>query len=122
VPIDELPSWVAGADVGVIAFQPIEANNLLATPNKLFECLAVGVPVVVSDFPEMRAIVDTWGVGATCDPRSPASIADAVRDVLARDRRASFTACRRAAMERYSWQRQSSRLLEAYDRIGRRAA
>lgn len=121
VPIGELPSWVAGADVGVIAFQPIETNNLLATPNKLFECIAVGVPVVVSDFPEMRAIVDTWGVGATCDPRNPVSIADAVRDVLGRDREALFAACRTAATERYSWQRQSARLLEAYDLMSRRA-
>ena len=121
VPIDELPSWVAGADVGVVAFQPIETNNLLATPNKLFECLAMGVPVVVSDFPEMRSIVDTWRVGATCNPRDPASIAEAVRRVLAQDRPTLFNACRTAATERYSWQRQSSTLLEAYDLIGRRA-
>jgi glycosyltransferase involved in cell wall biosynthesis len=122
VPIEELPDWVAGADVGVIAFQPIETNNLLATPNKLFECLAVGVPVVVSDFPEMRSIVDTWRVGATCDPRDPASIAEAVRRVLAHDRPALVTACRTAATERYSWQRQSARLLGAYDLLGRRTA
>lgn len=122
VTIDELPAWVAGADVGVIAFQPVEANNLLATPNKLFECLAVGVPVVVSDFPEMRSIVDRWGVGATCEPRSPTSIADAVTRVLAQDRRTLFTACRRAATERYSWQRQSSTLLEAYDLLDDGAA
>ena len=122
MPIEELPDWVAGADLGVIAFQPIETNNLLATPNKLFECLAVGVPVVVSDFPEMRSIVDTWRVGATCDPRDPASIAEAVRRVLAHDRPALVTACRTAATERYSWQRQSARLLEAYDLLGRRTA
>jgi glycosyltransferase involved in cell wall biosynthesis len=109
---------VAGADVGVIAFQPIERNNLLATPNKLFECLAVGVPVVVSDFPEMGRIVRESKVGATCDPGSPSSIAAAVSAVLAGDRDAWSAACRTAATERYSWQRQAAVLLEAYDRIG----
>ena len=118
VPMDELPSWVAGADVGVIAFQPIERNNLLATPNKLFECLSVGVPVVVSDFPEMRRIVDEARVGAVCDPTSPESIADGVRAVLAGDRSAWRDACRAAATGRYSWQRQSAVLLGVYDRIG----
>jgi len=118
VPVDELAGWVAGADVGVIAFQPIERNNLLATPNKLFECLAVGVPVVVSDFPEMGRIVRESKVGATCDPGSPSSIAAAVGSVLAGDRDAWSTACRTAATERYSWQRQAAVLLAAYDRIG----
>lgn len=118
VPVDDLPSWVAGADAGVIAFQPIERNNVLATPNKLFECLAVGVPVVVSDFPEMRRIVDESGVGAVCDPTRPESIADAVRTVLDGDRSAWRDTCRLAATERYSWQRQSLVLVGVYDRIG----
>lgn len=117
VAMDELPSWVAGADVGVIAFQPVERNNVLATPNKLFECLAVGVPVVVSDFPEMRRIVADHGVGATCDPTQPESIAAAIRQVLDQDREAWFDACRAASTSRYSWQRQSEILLDAYDRL-----
>jgi glycosyltransferase involved in cell wall biosynthesis len=118
VPMEELPAWVAGADAGVIAFQPTEGNNLLATPNKLFECLAVGVPVVVSDFPEMRRIVDESGVGALCDPTSPESIAAAARTVLGADRDRWRVTCRAAATERYSWQRQSETLLGVYDRIG----
>ena len=117
VPVDELVAWVAGADVGVIAFQPIERNNLLATPNKLFECLAAGVPVVVSDFPEMRRIVSDCEVGETCDPTSARSIAEACGRVLAGNREAWFTTCRSAALDRYSWQRQSEVLLEVYDRI-----
>jgi glycosyltransferase involved in cell wall biosynthesis len=115
VAMDELPKWVAGADVGVIAFQPVERNNVLATPNKLFECLAVGVPVVVSDFPEMRRIVADYRVGATCDPTRAESIASAIREVLAQDREAWFDACRTASTSRYSWQRQSRILLEAYE-------
>ncbi len=118
VPVDQLAAWVAGADIGVIAFQPVERNNLLATPNKLFECLAAGVPVVVSDFSEMRRIVDDFGVGATCDPTNPRSIADACGGVLAGDREAWFTACRSAASDRFSWQRQSEVLLGVYDAIG----
>lgn len=117
VPVDELPAWVAGADVGVIAFEPVETNNVLATPNKLFECLAGGVPVVVSDFPEMARVVRDAGVGATCDPTSPRSIADACQRVLDGDRDAWHEACRSAARTRYSWQRQSAVLVEAYDRV-----
>ncbi len=117
VSVEDLPAWVAGADVGVIAFQPVERNNLLATPNKLFECMAVGVPVVASDFPEMRAIITGAGVGATCDPTSPDSIAAAISTVLNGDRAGWFAACRTAATERYSWQRQAQVLLDGYDAL-----
>ena len=58
VPPDELLRLGGvDADVGVMPIQPSTLNHRLSTPNKLFECLAAGVPVVVSDFPEMRRIV-----------------------------------------------------------------
>ncbi len=54
---DELLGWVAGADVDAMALQHSSLNHWLCTPNKLWESLAAGVPVVVSDFPVMRKIV-----------------------------------------------------------------
>jgi glycosyltransferase involved in cell wall biosynthesis len=119
VPVSELLDWVAGADVGVIAFQPVEENNVLATPNKLFECFAAGVPVVVSNFPEMSRIVNGHGVGRTCDPRDPRSIASAAAAILSGGRRAWAEACRRAALDRFSWEQQAQRLFEVYDDLPR---
>ena len=60
-------------------------NHRLSSPNKLFESLATGLPVVVSDFLEMRRIVleDPDGpLGAVCDPADPASVARAIRSIL----------------------------------------
>jgi glycosyltransferase involved in cell wall biosynthesis len=120
VPPAELPPWVASADVGVMPIQRSTLNHYLSTPNKLFESLAAGVPVVVSDFPEMRRIVmeDPDGpLGATCDPADPASVARAIRSVidldpvLADDLRRR---CLAAAHERYNWETEVSRLLSLY--------
>ena len=73
VPPGELLDWVVDADVGVMPIQASTLNHRLSTPNKLFECLAAGVPVVASDFAEMRRIVldDRFGpLGELCDPAS----------------------------------------------------
>jgi glycosyltransferase involved in cell wall biosynthesis len=120
VPPAELLGWVAAADVVVAAIQPTTLNHRLSTPNKLFEALAAGVPVVASDFPAMHAIVldDPDGpLGAVCDPTDPAAIAAAVRGILELDPVATAdlrARCLGAAHARYSWERQLEVLVAMY--------
>ncbi len=120
VPPAELVDWVASADVGAMPNQPRTANERISTPNKLFECLAAGVPVVSSDFPERRRIVmdDPDGpLGAMCDPTNPGSIAAALASILDLDEAAGAdlrARCLRAARERWNWESQSAGLLELY--------
>jgi glycosyltransferase involved in cell wall biosynthesis len=116
----EVVPWVAGADVDVMAILPVDRNSVLSTPNKLFESLAAGVPVVTSDLPERRRIVldDADGpLGAVCDPADPASIATAIRWVLDQppeERLALRARCLRAAHERWNWETESAGLLALY--------
>jgi len=127
VPPDELLAWVASADVGVMVNQPRTLNERLSTPNKLFESLAAGLPVVSSDFPERRRIIvdDPDGpLGAVCDPTDPASIAAAIRSVLdlpPAEHAALRSRIAHAARTRYAWDRQVAVALEVYGRVtGRR--
>jgi glycosyltransferase involved in cell wall biosynthesis len=123
VPPGELLSWVASADVGAMPLQPATLNLRLSTPNKLFECLAAGTPVVVSDFPAMRGIVldDPAGaLGTVCDPSRSASIALAIDAILAlgdSDRAALRVRCREAAAERWNWEHEARTLLKVYQRL-----
>lgn len=123
----ELLDWVASADVGAMPNQPRTLNERLSTPNKLFECLAAGTPVVSSDFPERRRVVlsDPEGpVGRLCDPTDPSSIAAAIRELLdlPPDEMDRLRArCRRVATERYGWEAQLPRALAAYGEITGRA-
>jgi glycosyltransferase involved in cell wall biosynthesis len=120
VPPGELGPWVASADIGVMPIQASTLNHALSTPNKLFECLAAGVPVVASDFPEMHRIVlgDPEGpLGELCDPSSAADVARAIAALLALspDEMATLRArCLRAAHERWNWETESVRLVELY--------
>ncbi len=114
VPPDDLLGWVASADV---AAMPIEGNTLnhrLTTPNKLFEALAAGVPVVASDLPGMAGILRETGAGVSCRPDDPADLARAIRSILdaPEEARATWRSNALAAARRtYNWERQAETYL-----------
>jgi len=120
VPPDALVAMVAGADVDVMALQPSTLNHYLSTPNKLFESLAAGVPVVASDFPDLRRIVidnPDGPLGEVCDPGDPASIAAAIRRLLDAPEEARLelrARCLAAAHERWNWEHESAGLVALY--------
>ncbi len=125
VPPAELLPWVASADVAVMPIQPSTLNHRLSTPNKLFEALAAGVPVVVSDFAEMREIVlgnPDGPLGAVCRPADVSDVARAIREVLqepAGEADAKRARCLRAAHERWNWETESARLVALYEELAR---
>lgn len=120
---DELLDWVASADVAVMPNQPRTLNERLSTPNKLFEALAVGVPVVSSDFAERRRIIvdePDGPLGAVCDATDPAALAAAIAGILRlppRERKALRERCVRVSALRYAWERQFDALLDLYGSI-----
>ncbi len=120
---NELLPWVASADVGAMALPAATRNLVLATPNKLFECLAAGTPPVVSDLPLMRQIVmdDPLGpLGAVCDAQDTASVARAIAEILQPDpaaRQELRARCAEAAHERWNWENEVARLTAAYETL-----
>lgn len=118
-PPDELLPWVASADVGVVAIHRSSLNHWLSTPNKLFECIAVGTPVVASDFPEIRRVVmDPDGpLGVLCDPAEVSEVARSILSIVDGEpaaREALRARCLRAAHERWNWETESAKLVALY--------
>jgi glycosyltransferase involved in cell wall biosynthesis len=119
VPLGDLLSYTAGADVGVIPYRNVGLNNYYTSPNKLFEYCAAGVPVVASRFPELVKVVEGLGIGATFDPERPEDIAAAVNGVLDDDAalaRARTNVARAASL--FTWENESAKLLEVYRAVG----
>jgi glycosyltransferase involved in cell wall biosynthesis len=122
VPPSELLEWTASASLLVMAIQPTSLNHRYTTPQKLFEAMAAGTPVVASDLPGIRAIVREAMCGVLCDPTSPSAIAAAMREVLtaSRDNREAFRAAAlKAAHDRYNWETEVETLLAVYERLSR---
>lgn len=106
------------AKVGFLLLQNTKAYRD-SLPTKMFEYFAAGVPVVASDFPIWRGIVEQYDCGLLVDEKSAGAVANAVRryvddpDLLARH---SVNA-RKAAERSLNWAPEAVALLGVYDRL-----
>ncbi|MET0320806.1 MAG: glycosyltransferase, partial [Duganella sp.] len=100
---------------GLVTLLP-EPNYLNALPIKLFEYMAAGLPVVASDFPLWRAIVDEAQCGLCVDPARPAEIAAAIAYLHRHPAQARQMGAngRRAVQERYRWEGEAVKLAALY--------
>lgn len=106
------------ASIGMVTLLPIP-NTLKTLPIKLFECMALGLPLVYSDFSLMQSYVHEYGVGVAVDPENTEQIADALEYLLKNPHAAQQMGRmgRRAVEEKYNWAHEGKRLLALYDEI-----
>lgn len=106
---------LAGACAGLVVLHPT-ASYVESLPVKLFEYMAAGVPVIASDFPIWREIVEEAGCGTLVDPLNPDDIAAAMAWMQDNPTEARAMGARgRAAVEtRYNWTQESEALLGLY--------
>jgi len=107
---------LASAKIGLVLFHPVP-NHIKSQPNKFFEYMAAGLPVVVSDFPLWREMVNESGCGLLVDPLKPEAIAEAISWLLGHPDEAEAMGKRGqdAASNIYNWDREAEKLIEAYD-------
>ncbi len=60
---DQLPDYTVAADVGINLLEPFNLSKAMASPNKLFEYIHAGIPVLCSDTPENRKVIEQYNVG-----------------------------------------------------------
>ncbi|MFZ4615407.1 MAG: glycosyltransferase family 4 protein [Rectinemataceae bacterium] len=98
-------------------------NYRESLPIKLFEYMAAGLPVIASDFPSWRVIVEEGGCGLCVDASSPEAIADAMREIASDALRAAEMGerGRRLVAERYNWNLEEKSLLDLYSGLGQGA-
>lgn len=103
---------------GLVCLHPT-INYVVALPVKMFEYMAAGIPVIASDFPLWKEIVEGNGCGICVDPLNPKQIADAIDYLATHPEEASRMGAngRNAVIERYNWNIEETKLLAFYEKI-----
>ncbi len=121
VPFDEVTRYAMSADIGLVLHQNIGLNYYYVSPNKLFECMAAGLPVVGSNFPDLKKYIEGYNLGVTCDPESPKEIAEAINYILSDESR--YNEMRENALEAakiFNWENESRKLVALYEGLSDR--
>ena len=118
VPPDALLPVTASADIGITLLEDTCLNHRFALPNKLFEYLMAGLPVLASDLPEIRGVVETFEVGCVVDPADRVALAETLQRMVDDEpARARWAAHAPRVFETFSWEKASQRFKQAYQNL-----
>jgi glycosyltransferase involved in cell wall biosynthesis len=119
VPYAELLNWTASADVGLIIYRAASPNVPMMLPNKLFEYLMAGVPVLASPLEAVVEIVEAYDVGRIVTSQQPEEIGQAINNLLAdEEARAHMrTNALAASLHHLSWEKESEKLIQLYQDV-----
>jgi glycosyltransferase involved in cell wall biosynthesis len=113
---DDVVIYLSSADVAVHSLVAGPLNHEWAMPNKLFEYLHAGLPIVVSDCRCMKEFVESTGTGLAYRSEDAVDLARALRAVLHDPQLFRNPVHRKELVEgEYSWQRQAERILACYE-------
>ncbi len=110
---DEILSYTKTADIGLSIIENMSLSYYYALPNKLFEYIMAEIPVVVSNLPQMKEIVEKYEVGMVVDLDNPDELVEVIKqltedEVLYKKFKGN---CRTASQE-LNWENEAKNLLE----------
>jgi len=119
LPYEQVGDAISDCSIGIIFMEPTENNMLAGPPNKLFNCMRYGLPIVTVDLPETRRIVLESQCGVVVRDRTVDVLVDAlsmlIDDADLRSRLGENA--RKAVYEKYHWGIMEKKLLRIYSEL-----
>lgn len=102
--------------IGIVTFHPVP-NHIEAQPNKLFEYMYLGLPVIASNFPLWKEIIQDAGI--LVNPLDPQEIADSIlwftENPVERKKMGERGRC--LVLEKYNWEEEEKKLINLYKEL-----
>jgi glycosyltransferase involved in cell wall biosynthesis len=122
VPQAELINYCASATVGIIPYRPVDLNNYYSSPNKLFDFIQAGTPILANDLPFLRKVIVGRDIGMVAQMTTPDSVGQVMVDILKRLDESVFPRWKenlKQAATVYNWEHEAKKLVRLYSgRIG----
>ena len=119
VPYDKLHTYLAICHVGLWLYLPYEQSIRTKGSSKLFLYMRAGLPVVASNFPGIRSIIEEAKCGILVNPTDVKQIADAMIMLLENPELAKQMGenGRKAVREKYNWEKEEEKIIGAYEQL-----
>ena len=119
IPFEDLPKYTTKADLGIALEENIGLNYYYALPNKLFDYIQAGIPVLVSPFPEMQKIVNKYEIGTVYDHKNPKALAKKINEIFClQNRYAKWKENTYIAAKDLCWEKEEKILFDIYSKLG----
>ncbi len=119
MPYDELMGYTSMGHLGLSLDKDTNLNYRLSLPNKLFDYVQAGVPVLASDLQEVGKVIREYGLGEVIESHDPRHIAEKIKYMLASsEKRKEWKENLARAAEILCWENEENKLMEIYERVG----
>ena len=115
---EKLLKYMFKSRIGLVLFHP-EQNHIESSPNKMFEYMSLGIPVVASNFPLWNDIIINNKCGLTIDPLDSKEISSTISTLLNNPDKAEYFGNngKRVVTEKFNWNIEEKKLVKLYLRI-----
>jgi glycosyltransferase involved in cell wall biosynthesis len=108
--------YTSSADFGIATIEDSCLSYRYCLPNKMFEYMMVGIPLVVSALPEMKQVVEVYKVGVVLEENSVEGVQQAISEAMKLDAE-TLKSNLDEAKKIYNWQEQEQVLLKVYNEL-----
>lgn len=111
LPKSELMQYTAEADLGMSIDKNSNLNYYNSLPNKIFDYLQAGVPVLCSPLPELKKVIELYDSGWFIDSHDPKELAKKINEILHSDELSRKRANALKTSEEMSWKKEKEKYL-----------
>ncbi len=117
IPYKQMMKYTAVADLGLSLDKGTNLNYLYSLPNKLFDYLHAGIPVLATPLPEIKKIIEKYQVGSFIPNHEPESIAETINDIFSKPEKIKkWKANTQRLRKELNWKKESEKLRELFSK------